>query len=190
MKLFFTIIILLGFHYSTVAQSAESSSSLPMTPEQIQEYRQFIWDSVPAAVGWVNDYSQLFKREQEDSLEREIERFEVETSVEIMIVTVDSLMVDKKLFDEFAGRLLKLWGIGKIAKSNGIVICISKDYRQVFISADFGIDPMINKLGRQKIIDKYFIPSYEQNEYFKGTYKGLNVLMEKIEKNWRKLNVR
>ena len=190
MRLFFTIIILLGFHLLAAGQASEKDSVIPMTTEQIQEYRQFIWDSVPAAVGWVNDYSLLFKRDQEDSLEHKLARFEAETSVEIMVVTVDSIMVDKYLFDEFAGRLLKLWGIGKIAKSNGIVICISKDYRQVFISADFGIDPMINKLGRQKIIDNYFIPSYEKNEYFKGTYKGITVLMEKISKNWRKLNVR
>lgn len=190
MRLFFTIIILTGFHLLARAQSSENSLSASMTSEQIQEYRQFIWDSVPAAVGWVNDYSLLFKREQEDSLERKIAKFEAETSVEIMVVTVDSMMVDKNLLNEFAGRLLKLWGIGKVAKSNGIVICISRDYRQVFISAGFGIDPMINKLGRQKIIDKYFIPSYEQNEYFKGTYKGLMVLMDKIEKNWRKLSVK
>lgn len=190
MRIFFTFIILFGFQNLVAAQAGSDALRPAMTTQQIQEYRQFIWDSVPAAVGWVNDYSLLFKREQEDSLERKIAKFEAQTSIEIMVVTVDSLMVDKDLLYEFAGRLLKLWGIGKLAKSNGIVICISRDYRQVFISADFGIDPYLNKLGRQKVIDKYFIPSYEADHYFEGTYIGLTELMERIHKTWRKLNVK
>jgi uncharacterized protein len=189
MRIFFTFIILFGFNSLVAGQTEGDSCVRPtMTPSQLQAYRQFIWDSVPAAVGWVNDFGLLFKKEQEDSLERLIARFEKETSVEIMVVTIDSFMVDRKNFNEFSYRLMKLWGIGKISKSNGMVICISKDEKKIYISADYGIDKFITEYDRQKIINKYFIPFYNKNNYFEGTFAGLNAIQEKINKKWKKFN--
>ncbi|MEO5650840.1 MAG: TPM domain-containing protein [Ginsengibacter sp.] len=189
MRILFTFIILFGFKSLAAGQAEQDSITIPsMTPLQLQAYRKFIWDSVPAAVGWVNDYGLLFKKGQKDFLERKIARFEKETSVEIMVVTIDSFMVDRKDIDEFSYRLLKLWGIGKISKSNGMIICISKDEKTIRIIADFGIEKFMNQYDRQKIINKYFIPLYEKNNYFEGTFAGLNAIQEKINKKWKKFN--
>ncbi|HEY9342586.1 MAG TPA: TPM domain-containing protein [Hanamia sp.] len=189
MRILFTFIILFGFNSLAAGQSEQDSCVRPtMTPSQLLAYRQFIWDSVPAAVGWVNDYGLLFKKEQKDSLERLIARFEKKTSVEIMVVTIDSFMVDRKNINEFSYRLMKLWGIGKISKSNGMVICISKDEKKIYISADYGIDKFMSEYDRQKIINKYFIPFYNKDNYFEGTFAGLNAIQDRIIKKWKKYN--
>lgn len=157
-----------------------------MTPAQLSAYRQRIWDTLPAAVGWVNDFEGLFTPEQERMLEKELEHFERLTSVEICIVTVDSNMVAEKKFEDFGYRLMKIWGIGKITKSNGIVICICKDYRRLCVTTDFGIDRFISESDKAKLISRQFIPYFSKNDYYGGTAVGLNALLTKINKKWNK----
>ncbi|MEO6838049.1 MAG: TPM domain-containing protein [Ginsengibacter sp.] len=159
-----------------------------MTPHELQTYRQSIWDTLPAAVGWVNDFEGLYDKSQEDSIESILEHFERKTTIEIAIVTVDSNMVAPNKFDEFAYRLMKIWGIGKIEKSNGIVICICKDYHKLFISTDFGIDKYMDQTDKSRIITKNIIPFFQKNNYFSGTLNGLNAILDKINKKWDKYN--
>ena len=159
-----------------------------MTPYELRTYRQSIWDTLPAAVGWVNDFEGLYDRAQEDSLETMLQHFEKRTTFEIAIVTVDSNMVGKDKFNEFTYRLLKIWGIGKITKSNGMVICICKDYKAIHISTDFGLDNYITDYDKYKIVNKNVLPYFKKNNYFDGTLAGLNAVLEKINKKWSKNN--
>jgi len=152
-----------------------------MTISELEAYRQSIWDSLPA-IGWVNDFEGLFSNNEEDSLESMLQHFEKETTVEIAIVTVDSNMVQKDRFNDFSDHLLKIWGIGKFAKKNGIVICISRDYRQLFISTGAGIATYMDDAEKYHIIAQNFIPAFNEYWYFDGTLSGLNELMNKVTK--------
>ena len=157
-----------------------------MTPAQLSTYRQAIWDTLPAAVGWVNDYEDLFTQLQEHYLEKILEHFEKATSIEISIVTIDSNMVAEDKFDEFSYRIMKIWGIGKITKSNGIVICICRDYRRICVTTDFGIDKYMNESEKNRMINRDFVPYFKKNDYYDGISNGLNALLSKINKRWTK----
>lgn len=190
MKIFSTFFIF-TFFFFLIASGQSVPNYIPyrtMTPSELLSYRQSIWDTLPAAIGWVNDFEGLYDRRQEDSIESILEHFERKTTIEIDIVTVDSNMVAKEKFDEFAYRLLKIWGIGKIDKSNGIVICICKDYRKLFICTDFGIDKYLNEYDKSRITNKYIIPFFQKNNYFSGTLNGLNAILDKINRKWSKYN--
>lgn len=186
MKIFITLFHLLFFlSLSTSAQNVPDYIPYrTMTPSQLSAYRQSIWDTLPAAIGWVNDFGDLFTSTQERTLEKTLEHFERATTVEICIVTVDSNMVAENNFDEFSYRLMKRWGIGKITKSNGIVICICKDYRRICVTTDFGIDKYVNESDKNRMINKDFAPYFAKNDYYDGTYNGLNALLEKIDRHW------
>lgn len=186
MKIFITLFHLLIFlSLSTSAQNVPDYIPYrTMTPSQLSAYRQSIWDTLPAAIGWVNDFGDLFTSTQERTLEKTLEHFERATTVEICIVTVDSNMVAENNFNEFSYRLMKMWGIGKITKSNGIVICICKDYRRICVTTDFGIDRYVNESDKNRMINKDFAPYFAKNDYYDGTYNGLNALLEKIDRHW------
>jgi uncharacterized protein len=189
MRIFFTFLILVSFCANGISQPVPNYHFYEkMTPSQLQAYRQSIWDTLPAAVGWISDFEGLFTSNQEDSLERMLEHFEKLTSVEIAIVTIDSNMVEQSRFNEFAYRLLKVWGIGKINKSNGMVICISKDYHNLYICTDFGIDKFINERDKYNIIKKQIMPFYAKNNYYHGTLAGLSDIIARINKKWSKYN--
>ncbi|HEU5052390.1 MAG TPA: TPM domain-containing protein [Hanamia sp.] len=187
MKIFFTFLLLLVFLSPPDVKAQNVPDYVPfktMTPQQLAAYRQSIWDTLPAAIGWVNDFGDLFTQAQENSLERTLEHFEKATSVEICIVTVDSNMVAENKFSEFSYRLMKKWGIGKISKSNGIVICICKDYRRMCVTTDFGIDRYVNESDKNKLINRDFAPYFAKNDYYDGTSVGLSALLEKIDRHW------
>lgn len=189
MKLLVTLHVLLCFlcGINATAQIVpDYNPSGTMTPEQLAAYRQSIWDTLPAAIGWVNDFEGLFSLEEEDSIESRISHFEKLTGVEIAIVTVDSNMVAADKLNEFSYRLLKKWGIGKISESNGIVICISRESRRIYITTDFGINKYFDEAEKYRIINKYIIPLYKKNDYFGGTLSGLNNILERIRKKWER----
>ena len=189
MKIFFTLFFLLVCQFSSSAQAIpnyfEYSS---MSPQQLRIYRQNLWDTLPAAIGWVNDFGDLFTEEQERELEKTLAHFEKSTSVEIAIVTLDSNMVASDKFNDYSYRLMKIWGIGKISKSNGMLICICKDYKKICVTTDFGIDRFISETEKNKMIKKDFIPYFTKNDYYDGTSFGLNALVSKISKGWNKIN--
>ena len=184
----FLILAFLFTFCISAAQNVPNYNPHIMTTAQLQAYRQSIWDTLPAAVGWVNDFEGLFDGDQENTIEKTLSHFEKKTSIEISIITVDSNMINKNSFDEFSYRVMKLWGIGKISKSNGMVICISKDYKRLCVTTDFGIDKYMNAAEKDKIINKYFLPFYRKNDYYQGTVSGLNAILEKIGKRWDKEN--
>jgi uncharacterized protein len=159
-----------------------------MTPNQLHTYRQNLWDTLPAAIGWVNDFEDLFTEEQEHYLEKMLAHFEKSTSIEISIVTLDSNMVALNKFNDFSYRLMKIWGVGKISKSNGILICICKDYKKVCVTTDFGIDRFMTDAEKHKVISRDFIPYFAKNEYYDGTSSGLNAMLARITKRWNKAN--
>jgi len=186
MKIFITLIFLLLF-ISPGTEAQNVPDYVPyrtMTPAQLTAYRHSIWDTLPAAIGWVNDFGDLFTPEQERTLEKTLEHFERATTVEVCLVTIDSNMVAESNFSEFSYRLMKKWGIGKITKSNGIVICICKDYRRICVTTDFGIDRYVTESDKNRVINKDFAPYFAKNEYYDGTSNGLNGLLERIDKHW------
>lgn len=152
-----------------------------MSSTELEVYRQSVWDSLPA-IGWVSDFEGLFTNNEEDSLEILLQHFETETTVEISIVTVDSNMVHKDNFNDFSDHLLKTWGIGKLLKKNGIVICISKDYKKLFISTGAGISKYISDSDKNRIVLQNFIPQFNEHNYFTGTLYGVNEIMNKISR--------
>jgi uncharacterized protein len=189
MKIIFTFLLCLLFSIISRRANAQDSQQdsteatyIAMNKTQLAKYRKFIWDSIPMAVGWVNDFESLFSFEEENKLQRIIEEFEKKTTVEIMVVTIDTNMVAREDFNNFSYRLLRIWGIGKRLKENGIIICISSGYQMIKVTCDFGIESMMNESTVLHTVGKYFIPSYKRNRYFEGTYKGVSALIAQLNK--------
>ena len=189
MKIFFTLLFLLVIHFAAKTQNIPNYYQYKsMTPAQLHTYRQKLWDTLPAAIGWVNDFEDLFTEDQERFLEKTLEHFEKNTSIEIAVVTLDSNMVAPDKFNDYSYRLMKIWGVGKISKSNGILICICKDYKRICVTTDFGIDRFMTSNEKEKVISRDFIPYFAKNDYYDGTSSGLTALLSKITKRWNKIN--
>ena len=160
-----------------LALSFSQSNDKLNESQKLEIYRKTFWDSLPKPLSWTNDYENLYTDKEEDMLDSIIFDFKNKTSVQIVIVTLDTIYTSKDKFDDITLHIANTWGVGEKIKNNGILIGISKGHRKIRIQNGYGIEKIITDLQTKEIIDNYFIPNFKKNEYFVGTYSGLNELI-------------
>lgn len=178
-KVFYLIVLLI--FSSAFSQENKNQERDALKSQAVTSFREIFWNNPRKHQGWVTDYERLYTSDQDKELNKAISEFEKETSIEIVIVTLDTLRVSGENFNALALRMAQSWGIGKPGKDNGILIAISKAHRQMRIENGNGIAKMLTDDETQEIIDQYFIPKFREGAYFEGTQEGLKELMRKLK---------
>ncbi len=83
------------------------------------------YEPFPKPIGVVSDYANLFSKIQIDSLTKIITDFEVKTTNQIAVISVNDIQPHTD-FNKYAIDLSESWGIGQKNKDNGLSIVISK----------------------------------------------------------------
>lgn len=179
-RLYFQVLILF-FAFSMKAQTTDSLKLESKKSVSLESYRQVFWDNLPKPHNWTNDYENLFSKEEETKLNQIISDFEKETTVEIAIVTIDTFKVSKEKFEDLSLHIARTWGAGKKEKSNGILIAVSKGYRQIRIQNGDGIALVLSDEETAEILQNQFFPYFKKDEYFEGTQAGLLKIMELLK---------
>ena len=136
----------------------------------------------PKYTGWVNDFENILTDEQETELAETIAAFNLETGVEIAIVTLapgDMIIND---LQAYSLALAQHWGVGQKDRNNGVLIAISKGKREIRIQNGLGIENVMSDAETKKIIDLYFIPGFKKGDYFAGTKSGLEQIIAFLDK--------
>lgn len=175
-------ILILFLAFSMNAQDRNYEAKIDSLKSKSNErYRQLFWKTLPKPLNWTNDYENLFSDDEESKLNQIITDFEKETTVEIAIVTIDTLKVSSDNFEDLSLHIAKTWGIGKKDKSNGILIAISKGYKQLRIQNGDGIVPILSDEETSEIIQNQIIPYFKKEKYFEGTQSGLLNIIELLK---------
>jgi len=180
-KVVFQILILF-LAFSMKAQNGDTLKIESKKSISLELYRQTFWDNLPKPLNWTNDYENIFSDDEEAKLNQIIADFEKETTVEIAIVTIDTFKVSKEKFNDLSLHIARTWGVGKNEKSNGILIAISKGYRQIRIQNGDGISSILSDDETAKIIRNQIIPYFKKEDYFEGTKAGILKLIELLRK--------
>ena len=175
-------VLILFFAFSMKAQTTDSLKLESKKSVSLESYRQVFWDNLPKPNNWTNDYENLFSNEEEMKLNQIITDFEKETTVEIAIVTIDTFKVSKDKFEDLSLHIARTWGVGKKEKSNGILIAISKGYRQIRIQNGDGIALILSDEETAEIIQNQFFPYFKKEDYFEGTQAGILKLIGLLRK--------
>ena len=175
-------ILILFFAFSTKAQNSDTLKTESKKSVSIEFYRQVFWDNLPKPHNWTNDYENLFSAKEETELNQIISDFEKETTVEIAIVTIDTFKVSSEKFNDLSLHIARTWGVGKKEKSNGILIAISRGYRQIRIQNGDGISLVLSDDETAEVIQNQFFPYFKKEEYFEGTKAGILKLIELLRK--------
>ncbi len=130
---------------------------------------------------FIHDYEKILTEEEENILDSIVTDFEKRTSIEIAIVTLDTLLVAKKDFEDLTLLIANKWEIGKQDKNNGILIGICTAYRKIRIQNGLGIEKIITDQQTKNVIDTEFIPYFKKGEYFNGIKAGLLAIMNLLQ---------
>lgn len=121
---------------------------------------------------WVFDYEEILSDNQEQILDSIINKFEQQTTNEIVIVTVDNIEGFDKMVD-YAVDFGEKHGIGKTEKDNGLLILFSKNLRETFLATGYGTERVLKDEICKEIIDSSMIPHFKNQDYYEGLKSGL-----------------
>ena len=128
----------------------------------------------------VYDYAGFLQKPQAEELNQILENFALETSNQILVLTVKSLNGLEPYY--YAEEVLSTWGIGQKDMNNGIVMLIkpkATDSRgQVFISVAYGLEGAIPDATAALIVNNEILPAFKNGDNYQGVYNGVLVLME------------
>lgn len=169
--------------YTKVSDSLKNKLQNPLT---LEAYRQYFWKNIPKPIGWVSDFDDIFTKKNLDVLDSTLKQFNMETGIQMAIVTLDTFCISKDNFDDLALHIANYWGVGRKDKDNGILISICKGYRLMKINNGYGIEKFISDEETKAIIDKYFIPYFKNGDYYQGTLTGLTEYINLIKRKRKK----
>ena len=128
----------------------------------------------------VYDFAGFLNKSQDQELNRILEEFALETSNQILFISVKALNGLEPY--AYAEQILSTWGIGQKDLNNGIVLLVkpkTPDSRgQVFISVAYGLEGAIPDATAAMIVNNEILPEFKNGNNFQGVYNGVWVLME------------
>lgn len=167
MKKFISFLFLILFVNLSCCQSKSENNKFYKVEYDAIESKPFLLD-----------FENLFSKNQIDSLLKITKEFENKTTAEICIITLDNEIENYEKLKTQSLFLANYLGVGKKEKFNGILICISKKARLIRIENGDGISNLLSDLETENIVLKDFVTEFKNSNYFDGTLKGLNNIIE------------
>lgn len=125
-----------------------------------------VYAAYPKITPYVNDLGNVLTDSQEADLNTMLAQIEKNTTVEIVIITVDNTNGEDRVM--YAARVGEENGVGKKTESNGVIILWSKDNeRGLAMATGRGIESVLNdaKVGR---ILRDNRPLFDNGTYYQG----------------------
>ncbi len=126
---------------------------------------------------WVSDLGNFYTTEQEESLNSTISDYEKKTSIEIGVITIDSL--GDNSIEQFALDQFNRLGIGKKGADNGILIVFSMKDRKSRIEVGNGMEAFFTD-GDSYDALQVVKPHFRAGDYATGTSECINFITNKL----------
>lgn len=121
---------------------------------------------------FVTDNANIIDPVYKDKITQLAQNIEKETTVEIAVVTVESLEGESR--DTYAEKLFRQPpGIGKKDKDNGLLILVAKEEREYRFEVGYGLEGTITDSMKVNIGSRIIEPNFQNGEYGKGIYEAM-----------------
>ena len=131
---------------------------------------------------YVYDDGNIIDDDIEKQLNSLLITLEEKTSAEVAVITIESLL--GKEIEDYSINLANTLGIGKADKDNGVLLLISESDVKVRLEIGRGLEGCLNDSKCGRILDDYFVPYREKNEYSEGTYQTIQAIVSVIAKEY------
>jgi len=137
--------------------------------------------SYPQLSGFVTDNANMIDQSYEDKITQLAGVIEKETTVQIAVVTIESLEGESR--DMYAEELFKKAGIGKKDNDNGLLILVAKQEGEYRFEVGYGLEGTVTDSMNVNIGERIIKPNFRNGDYGKGIYESMLVVQELIRGN-------
>lgn len=127
---------------------------------------------------FVYDQGNIISDDQEAVINNLLVQLEEKTTVEFALITIPSL--NNLTIEQYAVKLANTLGIGKAGEDNGILLLVSKTDVEVRLEIGRGLQGFLTDSVSGRILDKYFVPSREKDNYNDACFNTVNAVINCI----------
>ncbi len=135
----------------------------------------------PKLTGYVTDNANIIDPEYKQKISELADRINKNTTVEIAVLTVESLEGDNP--ENYAVNTFRQNGVGKKDNNNGLLILVSKNDRKYRFEVGYGLEGTIPDAMKVPIGDKIILPNFKNGDYGKGIYESMLVIEGLVTNN-------
>ncbi len=133
--------------------------------------------SKPSA--WVNDYANVFSKNEVQSLNQKLNVFQYNHSTQIFIVSIDK---NNGYPASTLGPMIgEKWGVGQKGKDNGILLLMDMEGRDVFITTGYGVEEYLTDALGKRIVENEIVPAFKQGDFFGGVNAATDVMIDLLQ---------
>ena len=127
---------------------------------------------------YVYDQGNIISDDQEDVINNLLVQLEEKTTVEFAVITIPSL--NNLTIEQSAVKLANTLGSGKAGEDNGILLLVSKTDTKVRLEIGRGLQGFLTDSVSGRILDKFFVPSREKDNYNDACFNTVNAVINCI----------
>ncbi len=127
---------------------------------------------------FVNDYANVLSEETESYIQENAVSLYRQTTAQICVLTINTLNGED--ISEYAVEVFREWGIGDEEKDNGVLILLSVDDREMWVTTGYGIEGTLTDTRLGQFRDEYAIPYYSQNDFDTGTKELFTAILSYV----------
>lgn len=131
---------------------------------------------------YISDYANLLDPETEARLTKTIIKLRQDLDLELTIATIET-RYDYGNFnsiEEFSKGLFKSWGLGDLARNDGVLILISRSDGEMRIEVGASYGEIYNRrMGL--VIQSHFLPYFQNNKIAEGIELGTHEIINRLQ---------
>lgn len=134
-------------------------------------------------LNYINDYAHLLKTDTVTALNQTLNKFEKETSNQIVVAIFPSL--EQENLEDFSIKLQEQWMIGQKGKNNGVLLIIFVKEHKMRIEVGYGLEGAIPDAVAGNIIDTRIAPYFKQGKFDDGVMQAVAALMQASQHEYK-----
>lgn len=133
----------------------------------------------PSPARFVNDYAKILSEEDIQKLEEKLYHYQDTSTVQIVIVTVESLLNRdiKDLTNDWASQ----WKIGQKGNDNGLLILVALKEKQIRFEVGYGLEAFLTDSECLNIIKKDMFPAFKNKSYALAFHLALKSIFTQLQ---------
>ena len=131
---------------------------------------------------YIYDEDDVIDDDVEKTLNDMLVELEEKTDVEFAVISIESLL-DRSI-EKYANNLFNTLGIGKKGEDNGLLLLFSRSDEKVRLENGRGLEGFLNDSKCGRILDDYFVPYRDADEYTEATEMTVKAVLNVIAKEY------
>ncbi len=131
---------------------------------------------------YIYDEDNIIEDDVEEELNQMLVELEEKTDAEFAVISVESLL--NRSIEDYANNLFNTLGIGKKGEDNGILLLFSRSDEKVRLEIGRGLEGCLNDSKCGRILDDYFVPYRENDEYTKATELTVKAVLNVVAEEY------